>query len=243
MSGEHDALRDLIAPVALGAATPEEVARVEAHAAECVVCREELANLGVAAASLATSVPQHEPRADVKAALMATVRAEARSTTSALPEPAAPARTRTRRRWATLPRMRVAVAVMGAALVGLLAWNVTLLRDASPPTAVVVSPITGTDAMPAARGEVVFLPGRDTAVVQFTGLPPLTADRAYQLWAIRPGGSPKSVGLLEEDGARRQAVSVGGLSGVETFAITAQPRTHRTVPEGPILAQGALRTT
>ena len=43
MTHEHDVLRDLLAPVALGAAEPDEVARVEAHATECAVCREELA--------------------------------------------------------------------------------------------------------------------------------------------------------------------------------------------------------
>lgn len=243
MTGEHDALRDVIAAVALGAAPPDEVARVEAHAAECLVCREELAQLRVAADGLATAVPQHEPRQELKDALMATVRAEARVASPGTAVASAPSPARRRRIWFTLPRMRVALAVMGVALVGLLAWNVTLLRDTPATANVVVSPITGTDALPAARGQVVFLRGRDTAVVQFEGLPALPSDRAYQLWALRPGVAPRSVGLLEDDGARRQAVAIGDLAGIETFAITAQPRTNRAAPEGPILAQGAFRTT
>ena len=77
MTREHDALRDLIAPVALGAADPHEIARVEAHVAECAVCREELGSLRSAAGVLAVAVPQRDPSADLKASLMRTVRAEA----------------------------------------------------------------------------------------------------------------------------------------------------------------------
>ena len=77
MTREHDALRDLIAPVALGAAAPHEIARVEAHAAECAVCREELASLRAAADVLAVAVPQREPSPDLKASIMKVVREEA----------------------------------------------------------------------------------------------------------------------------------------------------------------------
>ena len=77
MTREHDTLRDLIAPVAVGAAEPHETARVEAHAERCAACGEELASLRAAAAALAIAVPQHDPPPSLKASLMSTVRAEA----------------------------------------------------------------------------------------------------------------------------------------------------------------------
>ena len=70
MTTEHDALHDLLAPVALGAADPTEIARVEAHAARCAICREELENLRAGVAMLAADVPQEEPSPRLKASLI-----------------------------------------------------------------------------------------------------------------------------------------------------------------------------
>ncbi|HSI29825.1 MAG TPA: zf-HC2 domain-containing protein, partial [Miltoncostaeaceae bacterium] len=77
MTREHDAIRELLAPVALGAAEPDEVARVEAHAADCSECRRELAGLDAAADVLALAVPQRDPSPALRDSLMATVRGEA----------------------------------------------------------------------------------------------------------------------------------------------------------------------
>ena len=128
MTREHDALRDLIAPVALGAAAPHEIARVEGHAAECAVCREELASLRAAADVLAVAVPLREPSVDLKASIMKVVRAEAGerqdaaaqadSPAAAMPRPA-PAR----RRWFAMPAWPVA-ATVASVLVLLAAWGV-----------------------------------------------------------------------------------------------------------------------
>ena len=95
MTNEHDNLRDLLAPVALGAAEPAEVARVEAHAAECAICREELAGLRDAAGILAVSVPQEEAPPALKDSIMSIVRAEA-AERAEREESAAPAGARAR---------------------------------------------------------------------------------------------------------------------------------------------------
>ncbi|HSJ73901.1 MAG TPA: zf-HC2 domain-containing protein, partial [Miltoncostaeaceae bacterium] len=73
----HDALRELLAPVALGAAEPDEVARVEEHVAGCAACREELAGLRSAADVLALAVPQRDPSPALRDSLMTRGRAEA----------------------------------------------------------------------------------------------------------------------------------------------------------------------
>ena len=129
MTTEHDALRDLLAPVALGAAEPAEIARVEAHAAGCAICREELEALRAGAAVLAVDVPQHEPPPGLRDSMMSIVRAEAaeraeREEPAARPAPARPApRGRRRLLGAAVPGRRSP----GRAVAALLA-----ARGASP---------------------------------------------------------------------------------------------------------------
>ncbi|MFN8110060.1 MAG: anti-sigma factor [Thermoleophilia bacterium] len=241
---EHEAVHDLVAIVALGAASPDETARVEAHAAVCVVCAEELATLRATADRLAVAVPQREPPPRLKASLMATVRAEAGVTEPAAAPVAAP-----RRRWrlptlGMAPRPRMVFAVLAVALIASLAGNLTsaLRHSGTSSPRTVVTAMNGTDALPGATGRVTYLPGQHAAVVELAGLPRLAAGQAYQLWALRPNAAPVSVALLRTAGAAGSA-TVGDLQGVTQLAITAQPATHRAKPEGPIMAQAALGTS
>jgi len=241
MTHEHDALRDLIAPVALGAADPQEIARVEAHAAECAVCREELGSLRSAAGVLAVAVPQRDPSPDLKASLMRTVRAEAAERADAAEaEPARPAPRprRGRLRWIGLhPWPVVAVVASLAAL--LLGWNIALQAGSDGSEDVTTLAITGTADAPGVTGRIVYVPGEDTAVVRLSRLPQLDPDDAYQLWVIRDG-VPRSAGLFENTGPTEAQTVATGLEGTDTLAVTAQPRTSRTTPEPPILIQVSL---
>ena len=87
-------------------------ARVEAHAAECAVCREELAALRATADALAIAVPQVEPPDSLKASLMSTVRAEAPARAAAAGVEAEPSRRPTSPRPA-LVASRLAAPVAG----------------------------------------------------------------------------------------------------------------------------------
>ena len=101
--------------------------------------------------------------------------------------------------------------------------------------------ITGTSDAPGITGRVVYVRSEDTAIMNLSHLPPLPADEAYQLWILR-GGTATSAGLFEQTGpteGRRVATGVAGADGV---AVTAQPRSNRTTPEGPILVTSALPT-
>lgn len=243
MTNEHDNLRDLLAPVALGAAEPSEVARVEAHAAECAICREELAGLRDAAGLLAVSVPQEEPPPGLKDSIMRVVRAEAAE--RAEQEEPAPVRAPRPRRARWLPGLRPwpALAVVAAAAALLLAWNITLqVRDGggSGSGPVVASlPVSGTAAAPGVTGRVIYVPDEDTLVMRLSRLPALDRGDAYQLWVLK-NGTARSAGLFEPTGpAQAQTVAVG-LAGADGLAVTAQPRTSRTVPQGPILVQTSL---
>jgi hypothetical protein len=85
----------------------------------------------------------------------------------------------------------------------------------------------------------VYVPGEDTAVVRLDGLPPLDPGDAYQLWVLRDGAA-RSAGLFEPTGPSRAVRVADDLAGADALAVTAQPRTSLTTPEGPILVQAPL---
>ena len=240
MTHEHDTLRDLIAPVALGAAEPQEIARVEAHAAECAVCREELASLRSAAGVLGVAVPQRDPSPDLKASLMRTVRAEAAERSEAAEETGArrPGPRRSPLWWVRLHPWPV-VAVVACLAIGLLGWNIALQAGSDGSQDVTTLAITGTPDAPGVTGRVVYVPGEDTAVVKLSGLPPLDPEDAYQLWIIRDG-VPRSAGLFESTGPTEAQTVATGLDDTDALAVTAQPRTSRTMPRPPIMMQASL---
>jgi Anti-sigma-K factor rskA len=247
MTREHDALRDLIAPVALGSAEPHEVARVEVHASECAVCREELASLRAGADVLGMAVPQMDPPADLKASLMATVRAEAPARAIAAGVGGEPAAARSRpaprrRSWfAGLLRPWPALAAVATVAALLLGWNIALQTGSDDPSRPVSTlAVSGTPDAPGVTGRVLYVPDEDTAVVSLSRLPQLAEGDAYQLWVIRDGQAT-SAGLFEQTGPAEARTVATGLAGADALAVTAQPRTSRTAPEGPILVEAAFQ--
>jgi anti-sigma-K factor RskA len=250
VTAEHDLLRDLVAPVALGAADPSEVARVEAHAAGCAVCREELAALRAGADVLAVAVPQVDPPDDLKRSLMETVRAEAPERQAAagvtgrhaVPAPPARSRRRVPAGWRARLRPWPVTAVVASIAALLLGWNIALQTRGGDHPDVTTLSVSGTADAPRISGRVVYVPDEDTAVVSLDRLPPLRAGEAYQLWVIRRG-TPTSAGLLEPTGPSAARRAITGVRGADALAVTAQPIADRAMPEGPILVQAPLTTT
>jgi Anti-sigma-K factor rskA, C-terminal len=243
MTNEHDVLHDLLAPVALGAAEPSEIARVEAHAADCPICREELAGLRNAAGVLAVAVPQEEPPPALKGSIMQIVRAEA-AERAVREEPApapAPARQPRRARWRPGLRPWPALAALAAVAALLLAWNIALQvgDDGGGGPEVAVLPVTGTAAAPDVSGRMIYVPSEDTAVMRLERLPALDPGDAYQLWVLRDGRA-RSAGLFEPTGPAQAQGVAAGVAGADGLAVTAQPATSRDVPQGPILVQSPL---
>jgi hypothetical protein len=225
MSAEHDAVRDLLAPAALGAAAPSEAAMVEEHASRCAVCSEELAGLRAAAAALGTSLPIVEPPPGLKTALMATVREES----AARPEPLRPRRRRVPA-WLT-PRMAWPALTASLAVAALVLFGLNLAARDPAPAQVTTIAVRGTDGAPDLRGQVLLLPDRDVAVVRLERLRPLAADRGYELWAIRDG-TPVSAGFLVEEGPGEGILATTDLAGVDSLAVTQEPLTNRASPTG-----------
>lgn len=226
---EHDGVKDLLAAVALGAATPDEARRVETHAGTCAICREELDGLRAATAALAAEVPQREPRPELRDRVLAAARAEPRGAGEA--PAAAPPPRRRRLPSLALGRPWVAVAaVLAAAVVALISWNVILQRgDREHVTDIA---LRGGPSAPGVRGQVLVLNERGTAVVRLSNLPPAGEGRAYELWAIR-GGRPVSAGFMARSGAQGAVAATDDLEGVTALAVTPEPTGNTSAPTGP----------
>ena len=132
----------------------------------------------------------------------------------------------------------MAVAAVIAAI--LLGWNIVLqTSDEGGREDVAALSVTGSADAPSISGRVVYVPGEDTAVMRLNGLPPLKEGDAYQLWVLR-GGMPESAGLFQPTGPAQAVRVADNVAGADALAVTAQPRTSRTAPEGPILVTAPL---
>jgi hypothetical protein len=242
MSTDRNLIVELIDAVALGIASPEEVALVETVAAADPEVAEALREARAAADVLALSVPQTDPSWSMKRSLMQTVHEEAAREAPAAAEAASRRREAERTSWAWLPRLRpwpAAAMALAAVAALLLIWNVDLRRDDGSGGVEVASiAVSGTAEAPTARGEITVIHSGDTAVVELSELPAAGADEGYELWTLR-GDTPTSAGFLEagEDGTLR---GVARLDDVDALAVTLEPLTNRASPTSDPLVVATL---
>jgi anti-sigma-K factor RskA len=91
---------------------------------------------------------------------------------------------------------------------------------------------------------VTFDPRQQRLTLKRVGAIDEGADRSLQLWALAPGGTPRSLGVLEQrQPVVRFAADQAAVSGVPALAISLEPRGGAPVgsgPTGPVLYKGAL---
>ena len=234
MSDPREDIMDLMPAVALGVATPEEVARVEAAVAADPELARELASLRSAASVLALEAPPVDPPPGLKDRLMAEVRADAAARASE-PQVASPRRARPRRPgWLrTWPALAAATS---AAAIALLGWNVAL-QTGDDPASVTSVAVAGTDAAPGIHGRAIVVQGEDTAVLRLRDLPPLQAGMGYELWRLEPDASPVSGGFLSPTSGDEAVIAVSDLGAATALAVTAEPLDNRKAPTTPIVVQ------
>lgn len=217
----HDEIRELIASVALGAATPEESDLVEVHVAGCGECRAELDDMRAAVSGLAVDVPQLDPPSAVKASVMDVVRREA---AAMRPAPARPPGPRERLS-ALLPGRAglwpalaagLAAAVLGIAVGG------GVFSGADVRTVAGVCTTAGVSCSAEVRG--------DQAILRVSGLPALPPGRGYEVWLIREGSAPVSAGFMGSDASGRLLAVTEGLDGVQALAVTPEARENTAAP-------------
>jgi anti-sigma-K factor RskA len=192
-------VHELTAAYALHALDREEREAYEAHLGRCVQCREELAQLGEAAAALAWGVESPAPPPPLRDRVL---RAAALERENVLTLPV-------RRAW--LPRATAAVAAVAACVaVGLGVWAASLSRsldkERSARAAEAQAMQIYTD--PASR-RVALRGGRGTVAVDRSGrgvlvvrqLPAAPANRTYEAWVIPHGSKPVRAGVFQSGGS------------------------------------------
>jgi anti-sigma-K factor RskA len=208
---------ELIAGHALRALSSEDEERVVVHLAECERCRRRLRETEAVAASLAYGVPQVAPPPELRSRVLAIAEpVVAAPAAGPAAEPAArPAPARARRRW--WPRFAaVAVPAMALALVGMLAWNVSLRNDVN----------ANRDNL--ATGAAVAVPGVGNVVAQtdgnatlFAHLRPAPAGKTYEAWIIR-GSVALPAGVFEGGGTVELPLTQSAKPG-DKIAVTIEP--------------------
>ncbi len=243
---------------ALGALPEPEAAPLLVHLAACAICAGKLAESRALASLLAFSAEQQQPPASAKSKLFARIAAE--------PSPAAPRTVPESRKsgvrwwnWILVP----ATALL--ALLSLTLWrqNTQLfaeLRDAQRIASEfererihvqkVVNALTAPETITVKLNTTVP-DGSDTGIVKYnreTGLivytaqlPPLSADKVYQMWLVPANGAPISAGIFLPPAPGQSHVWTAELpSNTEprAFAVTIEPSGGVDQPTGPKVLLG-----
>ncbi len=93
---------------------------------------------------------------------------------------------------------------------------------------------------------VTFDPNTQKLVLKRVGDFREQPDKSLELWALRPGASPKSLGVLPGDAVARLTAAGGDIRQSPALAITLEPKggvPPGSGPTGPILFKGALIKT
>jgi anti-sigma-K factor RskA len=183
----------LVAPYALDALDQQEEREFEEHLASCESCREELARLREAAASLAYAAPGPAPPAALKGRILEQARAE-RPNVVSLPR---------RRSW-TAP-LAAAAAVAAAAAIGLGVWGATRSTSTDPFAEVLAKSGARVVSM-GDRGALAVAPDGSAALA--LSAPNAPAGKTYEAWVIR-NGTPERAGLLSANSTLRIQRPVG----------------------------------
>jgi anti-sigma-K factor RskA len=230
---------ELIPAYALECLDEAETQVVEAHLVDCAQCRAELSIYQELAGQMAYAVPQVDPPARVKTALLARLPA------AAIPQ--------TRKSWwlslqESFARLSPAWAVASLALIGFLVisnlflWNqVQDLRTRQDVPMAVVA-LNGTEYAPESSGTIVI--SRDglygTLVVDH--LPILDGSQQYQLWLIQDGQRTSGgVFSVSDHGYGSMEIeSPHPLGSYSEFGITIEPTGGSPGPTGEKVLGGEL---
>lgn len=245
----HKELIESAASYALDALDHEERARFEAHLSDCEECQSEVAAYREVAGALAHAVPTRAiPRSD---ALRDRIVREARQVRpiAIAPRPAVMAPIPVKPPGRVVPWLFAAAAVIAAVGLGLMyrgerqqaadlrsklsTTRATLARDDSTlaaflgPEVHVVSLTAAADQKPSVR--VFWNHTRRQFIVTALNLPPAPPGKTYQLWALRKGKAPLSMGTFNPDPSGRttttlavaQEINDGGF--IDDCAMTAEP--------------------
>jgi anti-sigma-K factor RskA len=193
---DHRDFPELLAAYALGALPEEQHARVGEHLAECPRCRAELEWLRTAVDALPASVPQLEPRPELKASVMAIVESEAALLRAAGETADRPERDAPRRTWPSVFGLRPAMAgVLACVAVVVVGGIVLALRSGiTPAPRTIRAELSGRARTAGARVSLRVTGAHAELVVR--RLPAPAADHVLELWVQRGSAAPVPAGTF-----------------------------------------------
>jgi len=244
---------------ALGVLEGEELRGIETHVKSCTACAQKVAEARGRIAMMAFAAPPQEPSLAVRQRLLAKVRAEASSAeaSSSVGTERAPSRF-WNFAWGTVA---LALAVFAVYL-----WNankslqqeldrqemaakqqLALTERAREIATLFTSPQTVTvNLAPKApfttgAGRVVYN-AQQGGLIYSGNLPPLAADKSYELWVIPQTGDPIAAGVFSVDPNGDGNVVLpkipAGVS-AKAFAVTVEPAGGGAAPTGPMAQLGS----
>ena len=257
----HEQFAEDLALYALGALDDAERQKLEEHLEECASCRRELELLRGDLSLLALTTAGPKPPVRARQRLISAIAAEPR-----LPV-GAPAPERRQRSWWTAgwPALGWAVAVALVLVgIGLLRQNSTLhqdlasllaqvtdqgreLQQANEVVATLFDPdakkieLVAVGSKPQPRGKAIYQRRNRTLIFFASNLPPLPAEKIYELWLFPAnGGAPIAAGLFKPD-ARGSATVVDPplpeAVEAKNFAVTLEPESgsHESPRGTPVI--------
>lgn len=145
-----------------------------------------------------------------------------------------------------------AIATVTAVVIGLQAHNglqatagaeVAALRQQLLATPQIQYVAVLSDDKSAASMLVTFDPANNKLVLQRVGGFQEASDKSLQLWALPPGGGPRSLGVMGHEGVYTLPAAQADVKGVPTLAISLEPLggvPGEGGPTGPVLFKGEL---
>jgi anti-sigma-K factor RskA len=206
----------------LDAIEPDERAAFEAHLSQCDSCRQEVAALRHAAASLGASLATAPPP-ELRSRVLALAERTPQLPPESRDEPTAAARRRRTTRW--LAAAAAVVALVGGGVA------VQQAREDHRPSAITAAQVfgssdaeTSTIAMHGGRARIAISRELGMIALDASDLPPLPRGRVYQLWVIDDRG-PHSAGVVD-----RPSLTVAIPGPDAQMALTTEPAGGSTQP-------------
>lgn len=223
---EHDRLRDSVEPWLLGSLDPEEAESVRLHVEDCPECLETIQRLRPAAQALGLAVRDTPAPESLRDRIIARAKADGDAAVQTAPRHP-PVRVLPRARAAMRWRFRaasVAAMLVVALAVGLFAGTELGRQSAPPPSSQVLHfKLEGHGDMQGSHASVIDLTADGIALVTFSGLPPPSAGKVYELWLIKGSGQADPAGVFSPDPDGSKIVVVERpLSGYNLMAVTAE---------------------
>lgn len=264
---DHEQLRELAEPYALGILGAEERSAFERHLPLCPSCQQAVRDAQLVGLGLGQSVDMVDPPPQLRSRVIAAA--------TATPQVSAQNSPRQTRATRTLPWWLTAAASLAALVFGLQWWNterqldvaMSELSSTRQELAMATSQMASARAVAdRAQEQLDILAARDVVIVNLAGqspapsaagrvywsasrglafsaanLPALADGRVYQLWLVTDG-APVSAALItpDPDGAARALVSGVGSIEPKAFALTVEPAGGVPAPTGAMFLLGSL---